>query len=484
MAKKWLYIVSLLLVITVSSFFLPKLLRLLLDNDTKNSFVLSYAKTLKLDEYFQHQRRNNPLGSFIWIKATTSLIDKRPIYTIELADFYLSINEPDKAIFWYQQAINKGFDNVRPNLAQLFFTQKKYLEAKAILSSRVNYLDERDSEKSLIILIKIALIEGELAQLQSLRLLLESINFSHPLLTELTHFKVYSQTPINKAVSSNISLHHIDGTLATVTKEESNKDCIASIQFFATNLAELRYTKQLINQVKSLPLSKYSCFESVRYIPLNELECIHAKDEAITCNEAIWQAYKNEIDSRFIAVMVPKGGAKVHNGILYLDSEDTVDVFTHELAHLFGFIDEYSLPINHSRCSRAQKSAFAQNIAVLKKEYSGEQSEVRNKVLAQLAWRTFIKDETPILTEREGKWLLGTPNKYKSEVGLFLSDTCQKITSTKTVNFQAFKPIAKRTSLHYFELDFPLLYQRLLEKDTKGFLMPSFHRNIEKAHNQ
>ena len=468
---------SFLLTIAASSFFLPQFLSYLLNNDTKNSFVLSYAKSLKLNAYFQHQRRNHAVGSFIWIKSTASLIDDNPEYTIELADFYLNDGKNNKAIFWYQQAIKSGFDSKRPTLAELFFTRAKYQQAKALLAPPINYSDEHDFEKSLILLIKIALIEGDLAQVKKLSSMLESIHFQHPLLMELVKFQVYSLSSVNNDIAPNIRFKN------AANEGELSENCIASIEFFATNLADLRYTKQLINQVKSLPLSKYSCFKSVRYIPLDKLDCVHENDEAITCNEAIWQAYSKNIQTRFIGVLVPKGGAKVHNGILYLDSEDTVDVFAHELAHLFGFIDEYSLPLNHTRCSRAQEHAFAQNVAVLKKEYSGERSEIRNTVLTQLPWRAFIKDETPILTKRGDKWLLGTPSKYKSDVGLFLSDTCQKVTSVKQTNFQAYKPLAKRTSLHYFELEFPLLYQRLLEKNTKAFLMPSYHRNIEKALN-
>ena len=36
-----------------------------------------------------------------------------------------------------------------------------------------------------------------------------------------------------------------------------------------------------------------------------------------------------------------KGKANVHNGIMFIDRQDSYDVFINELAHFAGFIDEY-----------------------------------------------------------------------------------------------------------------------------------------------
>jgi hypothetical protein len=475
MTKKWLYIMSLLLVIAASSFFLPQFLSFFLDADTKNRTVLYYGKTFKLDAYFHHQRRDNPIGSSTWLKSTTSLIANNPQYTIELADYYLSDDQQAKAILWYKQAIIRGFDNVKLTLAKLFINQKEYQKSKALLSPLLNNSDNVLVEKSLVLLITIALIEGDLVKVIQLGKALETLNQQHALLIELTQFKVFSHAIINQSALFTIN----DKEMNEV--ERLNENCVASIQFFATNLSDLRYTENLIEQVKSSPLSNYSCFESVRYIPLHKLGCHHEKTEAITCDESIWQEYQAEMSTRFIGVMVPQGGAKVHNGIMYLDKNDTVDVFAHELAHLFGFIDEYSLPINHTRCSQIQENAFAHNVAVIAKAYIGSKTEIRNTILAQVPWRTFIKDDTPIMIKEGDKWLVGTPNLYNAEVGLFTSDTCQKTSSDDSVAFQAFKPLAKRTSLNYFELEFPELYLRLLERGSDLYLMPSFHRNIEKA---
>ena len=477
MTKQWLYIMSLVLVITTSSFFLPLFLTYVLNQNTQNETILSISKTLKLSAYFKHQRRNAPVGSFIWLKNTIPLVDESPKLTLELADFYLDEKQTDKAIFWYKHAINNGLDYIRPTLATLYYQQQNYQQAKAVLMPVLNTNSVDYFEKSLVLLVDIALIEGDLAEVSRLTIKLKKYNLHHELIVELNNYQVFSllrfeENAISKKLASKV---------AGITK--INHQCLASVQFFATNLNDLRYITDLIKQIKVRPMSGYTCFNPVRYIPLQTLECSHDNDEAITCNEAIWQFYKNQINTRYIGVMVPDGGAKVHNGILYLDNKDTVDVFAHELAHLLGFIDEYSLPLNHYRCSKRQDKAFAHNVAVLAKVYQGDQISIRNNVLKQLPWRSLIKDETPILTKQGNGWILGTPMAFNNEVGVFKSETCQKVSADPDINIQAYKPLSKRTSLNYFELKFPLLYQQLLEKQTKRFLMPSFHVNIDKALN-
>ncbi|MDU0353975.1 hypothetical protein RS130_08555 [Paraglaciecola aquimarina] len=44
-----------------------------------------------------------------------------------------------------------------------------------------------------------------------------------------------------------------------------------------------------------------------------------------------------------LVIFADKGKANVHNGIMFLDKQDTYDVFVHELAHFSGFVDEYPL---------------------------------------------------------------------------------------------------------------------------------------------
>jgi hypothetical protein len=61
-----------------------------------------------------------------------------------------------------------------------------------------------------------------------------------------------------------------------------------------------------------------------------------------------------------LVVFADSGKANVHNGIMFLDREDTYDVFIHELAHFSGFIDEY--PLSQALAKRVCAGVDAPNI--------------------------------------------------------------------------------------------------------------------------
>jgi hypothetical protein len=61
-----------------------------------------------------------------------------------------------------------------------------------------------------------------------------------------------------------------------------------------------------------------------------------------------------------LVMFAKKGKANVHNGIMFLDRQDSYDVFIHELAHFSGFIDEY--PLSQSLAKRVCAGVDAPNI--------------------------------------------------------------------------------------------------------------------------
>ena len=61
-----------------------------------------------------------------------------------------------------------------------------------------------------------------------------------------------------------------------------------------------------------------------------------------------------------LVMFADKGKANVHNGIMFLDRQDTYDVFIHELAHFSGFIDEY--PLSQELAKRVCAGVDAPNI--------------------------------------------------------------------------------------------------------------------------
>ena len=72
-------------------------------------------------------------------------------------------------------------------------------------------------------------------------------------------------------------------------------------------------------------------------------------------------------------------------------------------------------------------------------------------------------------------WQLLTPKEYQNEIGLFPANSCQN-----QRQIQAFKPLAQRTKLQYFELIFPPTYIDILRLAANKFLMPSYHYNISR----
>jgi hypothetical protein len=100
---------------------------------------------------------------------------------------------------------------------------------------------------------------------------------------------------------------------------------------------------------------------------------------------------------------------------------------------------------------------------------------LRTSILSQVPWRNLIKHSTPILSKYQQGWTLGTPVTYQNEIGLFTTASCNKQRKT-----QAFKPLASRTKLEYFELYFPEIYYNIIELAPHIFLMPNYHFNLKR----
>jgi hypothetical protein len=182
--------------------------------------------------------------------------------------------------------------------------------------------------------------------------------------------------------------------------------------------------------------------------------------------------------------MVEKGGANVHLGMMYLDSHDSIDVFSHEISHLLGFVDEYPLAKSHERCLQPQPEPFSHNIAVLNNTYYGDRTILREQILKAIPWAQYISNKTPILQKilgQEKTWRLGTPENNNDHFGLFIAESCDNSSVASKLDISAYKPIAKRTQLRYFAKDFPQEYVTLLSDQSKQFLMPSFHYNMALA---
>lgn len=449
-----------------SSFFLPLHLKYLVSHQQANERELLQAKLLKLPAYYQYQRLTQVKGSTAWLQASRVLASNDGFIATELATFYQNRKALSQAKLWYQKAIELNNNMARILFANLLTKQEKYQQALLTLAPIPN------NEQAILLATKIAIFQGQIRNVSRLLSKLSTFTEGRQLVNKIKHYQVIDELPSQQAINALSSIN------------TANNNCVADIQMFATNLADLTYLEKLLQGFSRHPLSTYACFTAVRYIPLAELGCTHEKQKRIQCNEAIWDDKLTTISTRFVGALLPNGGANVNSGIMYLDNQDTVDVLAHEVAHLLGFIDEYPLPKNHAKCAMQQSQAFSHNIVVIKSSYHGERHKIRSQVLQQISWRHFIDDNTPIMHFENNRWHLGTPAAFSEKIGLFLSDTCGHQSTNfamENASFASYKPIKQQSQLTYFELPFPVQYQQILAAEPNLFLMPSFHYNIVEA---
>ena len=481
--------VFLLTGLSTSSFFLQDTLSRIIENNEQTPSQLNFALTHNNTIALFHVWQQAEYGSEKWRDISKKLASTEGEVAYQLAEFYLEKKHRDKniainseqAILWYQQAIRLNYFKAFTKLARLYFSQGDILKAQALLDRLpLNKLMQNENNTAVIavvLMIEIAINEGDVAVIRTLltqySLLLQRNEIGISLLSKAAKYRVL------------VSLDE-----GRINDDQNAKHCPNSIQVFATTLAHLEQVEQTVKELAKQPLNNAVCFLPVRYIPFSSLSCSSDKQSAILCDESELDDIAASVPSRYIAMMLPKGGANVHFGMLYFDAQDNVDVIAHEISHLLGFIDEYPLTEGHVKCLASQEEAFSQNIAVLQNAYHGKRSIIRNEVLKQLPWRNLIKETTPILhavdhnSQNDQHWQLGTSNAFKKEVGLFKAKTCDKNSIEQQTAISAFKPLFKRTKLEYNQVDFPSPYLTLLDKHLEQFRMPSFHYNIALAHYQ
>jgi len=453
---------SLLIIVLISSFLWTySLIKSVENGHAKQSQLVDINRLgLKFILYKRLNAFNQQDSKWLNIAKALAKTDGEIAYNI--AKYYQEIQiESDKnhreIKLWLLQAIRLNHTQAIILLAKIYLENNKYQSAKEIL------LPLAADPFALKLLIEISLHtdENEKLALYTKKFKeIASISTSKELL------------PFSQKLDSFISM---DGT-----NNIYDKNCLATIAPFTTDLTNLDYFNKLISSEKLTPLKPYLCFSPVKYISKTKLSCQHNAKEAIRCNEDIWNNNRHlaNQNNRFVAVLVDKGGANVNGGILYIDSKDNDEVFMHELLHLLGFIDEYALPKRHFRCLTVQNTMFSHNIAILPRFYQGSKASAREKILKSLPWAGYISNQTPIVHHSLQGWKLGTKEisgTKANRVGVFIAETC----SDK--NFVAVQPLNQRTSLRNFENNLPVLYLQLLRDNPEKFLMPNYKKNVLKA---
>lgn len=466
-------LVFLLTGLSTSSFFLTEYLTKIINEDEFSITQLNFALEQENISALSLAWKKTQFHSEQWLMLATKLAKTQGEAAYQLAIYYQ--NKPVKAVFWYKSAIRLNYLDASISLAQHYFQHDNLEKAAEVLAALPVSRPQKLDNKANILKVNIAINQGKIVDAKQI---------------VDKHSQQLQKTAAGRLLLTNIKKYQIlPSEFQRVKPNPIAMICGNSIQLFATSLNHLKHLESLIANFKTQVLNSAVCFSPVRYMPINAFECNNEQDSAIRCNELNWQPWASSISTRYVGLMLPKGGANVHLGVLYFDAQDSVDVVAHEISHLLGFIDEYPLVADHITCHSSQDAPFSQNISVLKTHYQGEQKFLRINVLKQLAWAKYIKNTTPILqpvTSLNGKqyWQLGTPEEFRDEVGLFHAQTCDNSSHQVKDDFNAFKSVSYRTKLQYFALDFPQLYSVLLQVDSKQYLMPSFHYNIALAYFQ
>jgi len=468
------------MIVPSSSFCLSKYLAKQITTHKYTKVQLNFALQQNNDVALEYAWQQSKKHSDSWILLTKKLAKTQGQAAYQLAGFYLEKKSISQAITWYQQAIRLEFPPAFVALAQYYFDLNNFTSADNILAQLAKITPKFEHQSSTLA-----------AQILKINLAVNSgdINMVKQSISGLT--KQLENNEQGRLLLDNISRYQV---LNAGNGSINAPVCANSIQLFATRFAHLQRLEYLIENIEKYALKQTVCFSPVRYISIDTLACNTDVAQAIQCNEQHWQHPADSINTRFVGLLLPEGGANVHLGALYIDVNDNIDVFIHEISHLLGFVDEYPLAKDHVTCKTIQEQAFSENIAVLANRYQGRRTDIRRKILLQLAWGYKIKASTPILQLISGEssltlqqWRLGTPKQFGSEVGVFAAQTCDNAVNDsldEKSHYSAYKPLTKLTKMQYFSLAFPPEYLSFLQKGSSQFLMPSFHYNIALAHFQ
>lgn len=128
------------------------------------------------------------------------------------------------------------------------------------------------------------------------------------------------------------------------------KGCKQQILFVTSGIDSLPqaegFRKRFLQdgRLKTLPI----CIHNHIWFTPQNMECHENWQHAgrLGCRLDDLAAQLKGLPFSHLVIFAEKGKANVHNGIMFLDRQDTYDVFIHELAHFSGFIDEYPLSAN------------------------------------------------------------------------------------------------------------------------------------------
>ncbi|WP_286219635.1 tetratricopeptide repeat protein [Thalassotalea agarivorans] len=420
-------------ILSSSSFHLMHYLNKALSEETPTPEIITLGTKHNIAQALRHARMQTSPRSPTYHQLSAALAKQDVEEALLLAHRYAENRHDKDAQLWFEQAMRLAPQKAQIPYATWLYERGQYSDINAMLDAT--------NTAHLPLLMRVNIRLGNVYFVEQHIEQLEDANIADELVEQINRYQVVTSLP--KFVSQ----------------------CENSVQPIATSLEDLTSLESKLATLRDSFVASQFCFDTPKYVPIDRLQCNRLPNAPIMCDEDIWLSYQGDIAAKLLLVMLPRGGANVHGGIMYIDRADTPNVIEHELMHWLGFVDEYPLRATHNFCTGAY---VAKNVVVLDADAS---QSSRETLLAQLPWRIYIEEDTVLVSEQDGELVLGTPKNGQQKIGLYRAKTCDNSAT------QAYRPLPGRNIMTHLGEGLPPLYQRMISEEQSIKVNANFRDN-------
>lgn len=156
-------------------------------------------------------------------------------------------------------------------------------------------------------------------------------------------------------LSTQLQTRLLDTTHTTLIRRQS---CVVKLQPVLDSWASWLQLLGLLamfeqdTRLSTLPI----CWQQPLRLPEGSLQC--QAQPRLACNLLPLHGALKDSQGTHLLMLAEQGKANVHNGVMFLDRQDSYSVFVHELAHFAGLLDEYALsqPLATEVCQLGQQA--------------------------------------------------------------------------------------------------------------------------------
>ncbi|RUO77213.1 hypothetical protein [Idiomarina seosinensis] len=225
--------------------------------------------------------------------------------------------------------------------------------------------------------------------------------------------------------------------------------CHQTIPVVAAAASEKSHFIALLQESLELgtPLAN-GCF---KFVVEADLRCESKGGERAHCTgAAVSQSQQQQI------LLAKRGKASSTPNTIILSRDSDASVLAHELAHWWGFADEYAMRPALAQAFCNGHYPFSPVNLVITDTKTMTTEQLKN-LADTLPWKDQIGDWRSLATrQNDGRWKLGSRDK---QVGLFRAKTCDNVAGVT-----AWKPVSQVTAMENHKTNvWPLLYQQLIQ---------------------